>query len=111
MPIDSSELRTAVIIVLGQSNVANHGEGHYVSTECVHNFNVYDGRCYHAADPLLGASGLGGSFAPRFGDIIIRRGLFDRIIVAPIAMAGSTVEQWADEGRYNRLIIALMRRL
>jgi hypothetical protein len=103
--------RTAVIIVLGQSNAANHGEGHYVSTESVANFNVYDGHCYHAADPLLGASGLGGNFATRFGDIVIRRGLFDRLIIAPIAMAGSTVEQWADEGHYNRLIMALIRRL
>ena len=75
------------------------------------NFNVYDGHCYHAADPLLGASGLGGNVAPRFGDIIIKWGLFDRIIVAPISMAGSTVEQWADEGPYNRLIIALIRQL
>lgn len=103
--------RTAVIIVLGQSNAGNHGAGHYVAKHRVDNFNIYDGKCYHAQDPLLGASGEGGNFATRFGDKLIEDGLFDRVILAPIAMGGTTVEQWADQGMFNRRIPVLIRRL
>lgn len=103
--------RTAVIITLGQSNAANHGLGNHVASGQVDNFNLYDGHCYHAADPLLGASGAGGNFATRLGDILIQRGRFDRVILAPIAQGGTTVEQWADEGMFNRRIMAIIRRL
>jgi hypothetical protein len=109
--IQGDRSRTAVVVTLGQSHAANHGGGQYTATKCVDNFNVYDGSCYHAADPLLGASGEGGNFATRFGDMVIERGLFDRVIIAPIAMGGTRVEQWAEEGLFNRRILALVRRL
>jgi hypothetical protein len=109
--ITGERSRTAVIVTLGQSNAANHGVGNYVASGQVDNFNLYDGRCYHAADPLLGASGSDANFATRLGDILIRRGRFDRVILAPIAQGGTKVEQWADGGLFNRRIIALARRL
>jgi hypothetical protein len=109
--IQGDRSRTAVVITLGQSNAANHGAGHYTAANCVDNFSVYDGSCYHAADPLLGASGEGGNTATRFGDMAIERGLFDRVIIAPIAMGGTRVEQWAEEGLFNRRILAIVRRL
>jgi carbohydrate esterase-like sialic acid-specific acetylesterase len=109
--IDGDRRRTAVIVVVGQSNAANHGAGRYLAKQRVDNFNVYDGRCYRAVDPLLGASGDGGNFATRLGDKLIDAGLFDRVILAPIAMGGTTVEQWADEGMFNRRIPVLIRRL
>ncbi|HEY7229030.1 MAG TPA: sialate O-acetylesterase [Pseudolabrys sp.] len=109
--IDGDRSRTAVIIILGQSNAANHGSGRYVAKHRVDNFNIYDGKCYRAEDPLLGASGDGGNFATRLGDKIIEDGLFDRVILAPIGMGGTTVEQWADEGMFNRRIPVLIRRL
>jgi Carbohydrate esterase, sialic acid-specific acetylesterase len=111
LTIDGERDRTAVIIILGQSNAANHGAGRYIAKHRVDNFNIYDGNCYHAADPLLGASGDEGNFATRLGDKLIDGGLFDRVILAPIAMGGTTVEQWADEGMFNRRILALIRRL
>lgn len=109
--IDGDRQRTAVIVVLGQSNAANHGSGRYIAKHRVDNFNIYDGKCYHAADPLLGASADGGNFATRLGDKLIEAGLFDRVILAPIAMGGTTVEQWAGEGMFNRRIVVLIRRL
>jgi len=103
--------RTAVIIVLGQSNSANHGLARTTSKHSVDNFNLYDGRCYHATDPLLGASGDGGNFATRLGDLLIEGGPFDHVIIAPIGMGGTRVDQWAKEGMFNRRIAALIRRL
>jgi hypothetical protein len=102
---------TAVIVTLGQSNAANYGTVAYTPKYDVMNFDIYDGNCYRARDPLLGASGTGGNFATPLADILIQQGLFERVIVAPIAMGGSTVEQWADEGRFNRRMLVLVRRL
>jgi Carbohydrate esterase, sialic acid-specific acetylesterase len=109
--IDGDRSRTAVIVILGQSNAANHGAGKYVARRRVDNFSLYDRKCYSAVDPLLGASGHGGNFAVRLGDKLIDAGLFERVILAPIAMGGTTVEQWAEEGMFNRRIPALIRRL
>lgn len=111
LAIEGERDRTSVIVILGQSNAANHGSGRYIAKHQVDNFNLYDSKCYHAADPLLGASGDGGNFATRLGDKLIEAGLFDRVILAPIAMGGTMVEQWADEGMFNRRIVVLIRRL
>jgi hypothetical protein len=109
--IDKKPRRVAVIVIIGQSNAANHGAGKYVARRQVDNFNLYDGKCYHGQDPLLGASGDGGNFATRLGDKLIDAGLFDRVILAPIAMGGTIVEQWAEEGMFNRRIPVVIRRL
>ena len=108
---DGGPLRRLVIVTLGQSNAANHGQGLYTPKHRVDNFNLYDGKCYKAVEPLLGPSGQGGNFATRLADMLIERQLADRVVIAPIAMGGTTVEQWADEGLFNRRIAASIRRL
>jgi hypothetical protein len=109
--IDGGPLRPLVIVTLGQSNAANHGQGLYAPKHRVDNFNLYDGKCYKAVEPLLGPSGEGGNFATRLADMLIERRLAARVVVAPIAMGGTTVEQWALEGVFNRRIPASIRRL
>jgi hypothetical protein len=108
---DGGPSRPLVIVTLGQSNAANHGQGLYVPKHRVDNFNLYDGKCYKAVEPLLGPSGQGGNFATRLGDMLIERRLADRVVLAPIAMGGTSVEQWAHEGVFNRRITASIRRL
>ena len=108
---DGGPLRPLVIVTLGQSNAANHGQGLYTPKHRVDNFNLYDGKCYKAVEPLLGPSGQGGNFATRLADMLIERRIADRVVLAPIAMGGTTVEQWANEGLFNRRIAASIRRL
>jgi hypothetical protein len=58
--------RNAVLLIAGQSLVDNHvDELHKSSSSQVVNFNIYDGKCYAAEDPLLGTSGAQGDFATR----------------------------------------------
>src|SRR6202162_5064677 len=83
--ISGDRRRPAVIITLGQSTAGNHGLGLYKARNRVYNFSPDDGCCYHATDPLLGASGAGANFATRLGDMLIGQKLFDRVIIAPIA--------------------------
>ncbi len=108
---DGGPLRPLVILTLGQSNAANEGRGLHIPKYRVDNFNLYDGKCYKAVEPLLGPSGQGGNFATRLADMLIERQLANRVVLAPIAMGGTTVEQWAHEGLFNRRIAASIRRL
>src|SRR5664279_2339922 len=83
----------AVIVVLGQSNAGNFGADRYKAMEAVDNFDPESGKCFAATDPLLGADGLGASFATRLGDILIQSGQFKRVIIAPMAIGGASISQ------------------
>lgn len=104
--------RVLLLITAGQSNIANTGVTNYTPTHAsaIGNFNSYDGSLYAYADPLLGPSGNTANMVGRLADQIISAGLFDRVIVVPLAVGGSTVAQWAPGGILdNRLSIALAR--
>lgn len=103
--------KQAVIVILGQSNAANYGQGLVTAPSSVANFNIYDGRCYGARDPLLGASGTGANFATRLGTILTEKNVFSRVILAPIAVGATRVEHWAPYGFFNRKIAVLTKRL
>jgi hypothetical protein len=103
--------RAHVIVTLGQSNAANFAAGRYRPRTNVVNFNLYDGKCYRATDPLIGASGDGGNFATRLGDILIERGFTERVVLAPIGMGNTRIEDWSFSGVFNRRILVLIRRL
>ena len=102
--------RTAVVLIFGQSNGANSGDTPYVPRQRVFNFNVFDGHCYVAKDPLLGATERRGNFASRMADMLIERDLFDSVVLAPISVGGSRIEEWTTGGaRHRRLQVAIKR--
>lgn len=83
--------KTAIIVVHGQSNAANYGSARHAAREAVDNFDPASGKCFAAADPLLGADGMGGSFATHLGDILIQDGRYDRVIFVPLARGGASI--------------------
>jgi hypothetical protein len=98
--------RLMVILTFGQSQAANNGESPYSSKENVYNY--YDGKFYTAVDPLLGATGEGGSVWTRLGDKIIDQGLCDYILFVPIAVGASGIESWSPDGKlYHRIADAI----
>jgi hypothetical protein len=105
------ETENLVIVILGQSNAANFAAGRYRAERDVVNFSLYDGNCYRAQDPLIGASGDTGNFATRLGDVLIDRGLAERVVLAPIAMGNTRIEDWAAGGIFHTRILVLLRRL
>jgi Carbohydrate esterase, sialic acid-specific acetylesterase len=102
--------RAAVMLIFGQSNGANSGETPYVPRHRVFNFNLFDGRCYVAKDPLLGTTERRGNFASRMADLLIERGHFDSVVLAPISVGGSRIEDWTSGGvRHRRLQVTIER--
>ena len=81
-----TQSRTAVIVIAGQSTADNSGDTPYSPSRSVHNFNLFDGMCYRAKDPLLGATGNGGSVWPRLGDMLVAGNVFDQVLFVPLAV-------------------------
>ncbi|MCW5907887.1 MAG: hypothetical protein KIS94_08515 [Chitinophagales bacterium] len=98
-----SQLDTAVLLVMGQSNAANAGNKLY-SSYCNRTHNFYAGNYYELNDPLKGANGTGGSVWSRLADKMLERNFAATVIVAPCAIGGTKIEQWIPGGEFNYLI-------
>ena len=88
------------IVAIGQSNAANFIPSLTVRRN-LSAYSFYDGRCYAAEDPLLGATGdLGAVWTP-----LIQKLAEDGTPVAIIAGAvgGSSVFDWQSGGLWNRV--------
>jgi hypothetical protein len=111
VPVAHDRIRDpAVFLILGQSNGGNHGETRHDATQAGFNFNPFDGMCYRACDPLLGATGDGGSPWCPLADALITRGFAASILLAPLCVGGATVAEWAPGGPYHhRMTYALAK--
>ena len=89
---------SAVILVLGQSNSANHSERKFVTQFPRRVINFYQGKCYTAQSPLLGASGLEGEYLTPIGDALIETGIFQNVLIVNTSIGGSKVGDWAISG-------------
>lgn len=109
-------IRNCVLLIAGQSQTTNVSPTVYtpINSAKITNFNIYDGACYSCFDPLLGCSltSLGqGNFAGRLADKLINANLFDRVILCPIGIGGTTVAQWADALNLGKRITVALARL
>ena len=92
---------TAVLLIAGQSNAANSGAKRHTTRYPDRVLNFIAGRCFVANSPLLGSNGFAGEYWTPLGDQLIESGTFDRVILAPVAVGGSRVAQWASGGDLN----------
>ncbi|MEZ5503415.1 MAG: sialate O-acetylesterase [Halioglobus sp.] len=110
-PFASDNPRNAVLFIFGQSNSANFGETRYRAAEHVINFNVHDGKCYATEDPLLGPDGDGGSPWGRLGDKLVASGAYDRVLLVPFGIGGTTLGEWTVKGRLHPRVVFAARQL
>ena len=101
----------AVFLIIGQSNAANHGATRHACSKPAFNFNPFDGLCYRASDPLLGATGDLGSPWCLLADALIARGFARSILLCPLAVGGATVAEWAPGGPYHHRMTYSLKRL
>lgn len=105
------QTKTAVFLVCGQSNAANHGEGKYTPRHDVFALNFMTLSCHRAEDPLPGASGDGGSIWPRLGDLLIESHVFKRVLFISVAFGGSFVSDWSTDTTVQRRLTLTLSRL
>lgn len=89
---------TLVLFVFGQSQSANSASWQAAGDKGVYNFNPFDGKCYQAKDPLLGATGQGGSVWTILGNKLIAAGKAKNVLIVPFGVGGSTIERWIPGG-------------
>ena len=88
--------KTMVILAFGQGNAANGGEVKYATKHNV--YNVFNGKCYKAEDPLLGATDNKGSVWGRLADKVIDNKMYENVIIKSIAVGGSPIISWTVHG-------------
>lgn len=103
--------RTAVLLLIGQSNAGNHGDRRFRSEHGDAIVNFFDGRCYVAASPLLGSDGISGEYWTQLGNLLLEGGSFDQVLLAPVAITGAEVSRWAPRGDLNGTMIDTASRL
>lgn len=100
----SQDDRTAVLLVIGQSNAANsQGQRHRSEDDRVINYAA--GHCYRAASPLLGADGEMGETWTLLGTKLVQSGLNGAVILIPAAVGGSPIHRWAEGGDLNAMLV------
>lgn len=103
--------RTMVLLISGQSNSANHGGQRYASQYGDKVLNYFDGKCYIAKSPLLGATGLEGDSWTFLGNLLIQQGVADQVIIAPTGIAGSAISQWEVGSPYQQMLQSSAQKL
>jgi hypothetical protein len=97
-----------VLLIIGQSNGGNHGDMRFSANEAVFNFNPFDRQIYPARDPLLGATGDGGSPWCLMADALIRDGFSRSILLCPLNVGGARVAEWTPGRPYDhRMLYAI----
>lgn len=92
--------RTLVILILGQSNAGNQAETLFTADNS-RIVNYFHGECFIASDPLLGNAGFGGSQWVRAASKIMKSvNSYDKIILIPAAINGSSVKEWAHNSEF-----------
>lgn len=108
VPCPAQDSSTAVILVLGQSNSANHAEKKFDTQFPENVLNYYRGKCYSAKSPLLGSSGLEGEYLTLMGDALIKKGQMSNVILIAKSIGGSTVSDWANQGRLTPGLVSTL---
>ncbi|QIG70423.1 putative acetylesterase protein [Rhizobium phage RHph_N28_2] len=103
--------RTAVLLLLGQSNAANHGGQRHRSNYGARVVNAFDKRCFIAASPLLGSTDTLGEYWTLLGNKLIESGQNDSVVLAPLAYSGSEVARWATGGDLNLMLVDTVKQL
>lgn len=104
---------TAVFIVAGQSQAANYAEPSTPTNGSkIDQISIDDGGTYAAVDPLLGCNNgsNAGNLFIRVADKLITNGTFDRVILVPCAIGGTSIALWTAGGvLHSRLLAASAR--
>lgn len=83
---------TMIALAIGQSNAASTSNKLYEPHNEV--LSYYNGMFYKAKEPLLGSGGDGGCVWTILADKLIDSNIYKRVILVPIAVGSTSIENW-----------------
>jgi hypothetical protein len=96
-PTGDANLPPLRLLVLGQSNAANHGE--LAPTTLSNQVTVwFEGRCYTANDPLPGGTGRGGSLWSWLPSELRQQGIHRPVTLSVLAVGATSISDWTTPG-------------
>lgn len=96
---------TMIALTFGQSNASNSGETLYSPHNVV--LNYAKDHLYVAKDPMMGASGTGGSVWGILGDKLLDSALFKKVVFIPIGIGSTDISCWSDSLCNEKLVATL----
>ena len=96
---------TAVIFIFGQSNSANYADHKVKSKYPNQVVNFFQGKCYSASSPLLGASGRLGEYLTLLGDDLIESEAFKNIVLISSGIGNTSISSWNEGGTSNLVLM------
>lgn len=103
--------RVAVMLAIGQSNIANHGLHKYATRHPSRVLNYFAGKCYVAGSPLLGASGEEGEWITPMADALVEAGAYDAIVIISSGVHGTPISRWQRGGDLNGVLLGVLAKL
>ena len=103
--------KTAVLLLLGQSNAGNHAGQRFSSAFGGNIVNFFDSKCYIAESPLLGSTGSWGESWTLLGNNLVGNRKFDKVILVPAAVSGSTASRWQSGSDVNAMLMTIITNL
>ncbi|MBA2710862.1 MAG: hypothetical protein H0U57_09750 [Tatlockia sp.] len=103
--------KTGVLLVIGQSNSANHADKAMITKYPEKVYNYFNGKCYVASSPLLGATGTHGEFLTPLADYLLEMNVYKNIIIISSGMDGTKVARWEKGGDLNNMLMSVLDEL
>lgn len=100
--------KTGVLLAIGQSNSANHGEKLFSTKYPAKVLNYFNGKCYIASSPLLGASATAGEFITPLADKLIDNGDYDTVIIISSGIGATQIKRWEKGGDLNSMLLNVL---
>lgn len=102
---------TAVILAIGQSNSANHAEKKFSTQYAEKVINYFNGKCYIASSPLLGATGEEGEFLTPLADRLVESGTYKSVIIVSSGIGATSIYRWQRDGDLNEMLLTTIRNI
>ena len=100
--------RTGLLFAFGQSNSANSAEYKFKEMELNGVVNYFNGKCYVAKSPLLGATGRGGEWISLTARKLIENGTYDNVVVVSSGISGTKIERWGSGNDLNEMVLNVL---
>lgn len=104
----AQDRKTAVLLLIGQSNTANHAEQKHTSASGANVLNHFDGKCYLAESPLLGTTGIAGESWTLLGNKLLASSSFVKVILVPAGISGTPISRWQKGGDLNEMLMGVL---